>query len=408
MATITRKRAVAAISDQWQQAGEPVEMQNGTEAQRWTQPSTGLSRIIPVGLHPDDQPNGAALAVADVDDFDDEPQEETATDRVATMLADAKSAERGEIYVYKKDQGGKAQYCKKYSADEFENGGFEMLRNQFGPGDFEINFYAVNPLTRKFAIRRRTSVSIAGGDMAPKTGGMDAGLAQVMQTIAQGQQQMLEALTKQQPQRDPMEEMTRMVTLMATMREAMGINNQQSQKSTISELIEGIHQLRGAAAEIIPQEKEPDSMMGMLPQILGIISNSQEQAKNAAPVAMNPIQLPVSYDEPSQAPAPNPTITDDPQLPTDEMKSFAYLKLMTYLKTLLDMAEKNETVDAGAQFVYDKLPDDLIDILALDNCIELLKTLGPIKGSIEKHETWLKAVRDKSLGLFDSSEGEPA
>ena len=81
------------------------------------------------------------------------------------------------------------------------------------------------------------------------------------------------------------------------------------------------------------------------------------------------------------------------------MNIMTMIKLKGYLKTLTDMAQAARSVEEGAQFVYDKLPDDLIEIMALDNWFELL---SGVAGEVKPHETWFKAVRDKAMTMFDA------
>ena len=82
------------------------------------------------------------------------------------------------------------------------------------------------------------------------------------------------------------------------------------------------------------------------------------------------------------------------------------LQLKAYLRTLLKMAQDNKPVEAGAQFVYDKLPDEIVELMGLDNWFDLLYEVAP---GVEDHKAWLTKVRDKALTMFDQvdDEGEP-
>jgi hypothetical protein len=81
------------------------------------------------------------------------------------------------------------------------------------------------------------------------------------------------------------------------------------------------------------------------------------------------------------------------------------IKLKAYLKTLTDMAVALTPDDKAADFVYDKLPDDLIEIMLLDNWFELLSGFAP---AVKPHEDWLRQVRDKAMAMFEiEDEAEP-
>ena len=382
----------------WQQ-GETLEMPNGQPVTKWTNTATGDSILIEAGIHPTDQ---AAAPPTEMVDFD-EPIEETATDRVATLLQAAQGQERAELNVYRIVQGQR-EYCRKYSPAEFEEGSFEILRDQFGPGEYELRLYATHPETRKFVIRNSTRIKIAENKNPDATApGLPNGLSQVLSTIANGQQQMLNALVemKQAPQKDPMEEMTKMLSMMTMMREAMGLN-QQSSGGSIGEIVGAIKELRGAAAEILPQEKEPDSLMSMLPKVLEMVSAGQQAQLAQQPVAMTEVQLPptIAQAQPPAVPQPDPMQPYQPQ-PTQEqedMKALTMLKLRGYLKQLVILAETKKTTDEGAKFVYDVLPDELVEIMDLPNWFELLSVVAP---EVKAHEPWMRETREKSLKMFE-------
>jgi len=387
----------------WNQ-GETLEMPNGQPVTRWTNIATGESILIEAGIHPTDQ---AAAPATEMVDFD-EPIEETATDRVATLLQAAQGQERAELNVYRIVQGQR-EYCRKYSPAEFEEGSFEILRDQFGPGEYELRLYATHPETRKFVIRNSTRIKIAENKNPDAAApGLPNGLGQVLSTIASGQQQMLNALVemKQAPQKDPMEEMTKMLSMMTMMREAMGINQQSSSGGSIGEIVNAIKELRGAAAEIMPQEKEPDSLMSMLPKVLEMVSAGQQAQLQQQPVMMPEVQMPpgiAQAQQPAAAPQPDPLQPYQPpqskpnQEETD-MKALTMLKLRGYLKQLVILAEQKKTTDEGAKMIYDVLPDELVEIMLLPNWFELLLAVAP---EVKPHEVWMRESREKSLKLFE-------
>ena len=391
-------------NDPWRQVSEPLEMANGIMAIHWRNGETGQTRIVPAGIHPEDQAL-ESYAIKTMDE--DEPIEETATDRVAAMMSGAGPDERAEVKVYRINSG-QLEYCAGYKPDEFESGNFDLLRDRFGAGVYELRLYATNPTSKKFAVRQKLRVTIVEEKSQSTTGGLGNGMSQVLQTIAQGQQQMLEALVsiKQAPPKDSMEEMGKMLTMMAAMREAMGMNQSQGrEKSSIGEIVSAIRELRGAADEIAPQQdKEPDGLMSVLPKMLELVSKGQQSQQEAAQaVHFPPVQLPPSFQAPAQH---EPQQQEQPAPETQEesdMKMFTMIKLKSYLKTLIDLAIKKTSVEQGAEFVYEKIPDDLIEIMALDNWFDLLTFVAP---DVKDHKEWLQQVRDKALAMFEEAEAE--
>jgi hypothetical protein len=391
-------------NDPWRQVSEPLEMANGIMAIHWRNGETGQTRIVPAGIHPEDQ---ALESYAIKTMEEDEPIEETATDRVAAMMSGAGPDERAEVKVYRINSG-QLEYCAGYKPDEFESGNFDLLRDRFGAGVYELRLYATNPTSKKFAVRQKLRVTIVEDKSQTTTGGLGNGMSQVLQTIAQGQQQMLEALVsiKSAPVKDPMEEMTKMMSMMTMFREAMGLNQPQGrEKSSIGEIVSAIRELRGAADEISPQaDKEPDGLMAVLPKMLELVSKGQQSQQEAQQMAQfPPVQLPASFQAPAQ---PEPQQQEQPQPETQEesdMKMFTMIKLKSYLKTLIDLAIKKTSIEQGAEFVYEKIPDDLIEIMALDNWFDLLTFVAP---DVKDHKEWLQQVRDKALAMFEEAEAE--
>lgn len=344
--------------------------------------------------------------------------EETATDRVASMLAGINAAERSELKVYKINQGS-LEYCQGFKPEQFEEGNFDLLRDRFGHGEFELRLYATHPTTRKFGIRSKLRVKMSEVRAPSPTENLPSGLAQVLGTIAQGQAQMLDALVamKQAPQKDPMEEMTKMLSMMTMMRQAMGVDNQPRSGSSIGEIVEAIRELRSAADEVSPQREEPETMMAMLPKVLDIVSAGMGKGSAQAqlePQEFAPVQIPAAFAPPAPssepvpappaAPAPNPIETNPTPQSEDEVNHLKYIfKLRAYLSALVDFAVKLAPAETAAQFVVDKLPDELLEIMELPNWFEQLSHVAP---EVKKHEEYLRRVRDLALSMIDYDDEE--
>jgi hypothetical protein len=353
--------------------------------------------------------------------------EETATDRVASMLAGINAAERSELKVYKLNQGS-LEYCQGFKPEQFEEGNFDLLRDRFGHGEFELRLYATHPTTRKFGIRSKLRVKMSEVRAPAPGDNLPSGLAQVLGTIAQGQAQMLDALVqiKQAPAKDPMEEMTKMLTMMGMMRQAMGVDNQPRGGSSISEILGAIRELRSAADEVAPQREEPETMMAMLPKVLDIVSagmNRGQAQTHPEPEQQDfqPVQLPPSFaqaqaqptldQQPAEMPAvqtPGPIPQNQQPQTEDDVNHLKYIfKLRSYLSALVDFAVKLAPAETTAQFVVDKLPDELIEIMELPNWFEQLAQVAP---EVQKHEEYLRKVRDLALSMIDyedEGEGDP-
>jgi len=400
-----RKGVVSAVNaainaDPWT-PGEPVQMSNGMTVTRWENAETGEVRLVPTGLHPDDQPLTEPAQTMPM--LAPDPDiEETATDRVSAMLAQAQGADRAEVNVYRMVNGAR-EYCRKFRPDEFEDGSFDMLREMFGPGEYELRLYSTDPVTRKFSVRNLTRIKISDVK-TPARAELPSGLSQVLSTIAQGQERMLTALVemKQAPQKDPMEEMTRMLGMMTAMREAMGLNQQPQgrEKSSIGEIVSAIRELRGAAEELTPQtEKEPESLIGMLPKVLELVKTGQ-QAQQGADMGLGGM-MPQPENESVLSPVTLPASMAQAQPEDEPVKLTTAFKLRAYLKALIDMAKAKDPVPKAAQFVYEKLPDDLLDMMELPAWFDMLASVAP---EVRDHRDYITEVRNAALALLNEPE----
>ena len=380
-------RPLRKIADPW----TVISTDSESERAIWEHAQTGERRIIPVGFHPNDaglQQPAVALPV-------DEDFEETATDRIAVLLQAAQSDARAEVKVYRISQG-KLQYCRGYDPAEFEEGNLDMLRERYGPGEYEIRLYATDPATNKFVIRNKARVDIAAEQ--PRLGAVEpqSGLGQVLTTIAEGQRAMLEALTRQAPQRDAAEEMTKMLGMMKLMREAMGMDAAPAQRSTIGEIVTAIKELKGAAREIIPDERDEDAdPLAMAGKIISMVQASQQ------PQTMPTVALPPTLEvAPEPQPQPNP-IEGIPQFenPEDEVNFLSMLTLKAHLKSLVAFAVKNAPIEKAAAYVFERLPDDLLEIMETDDWFTLLAQVAP---ETKDHKDYLEKVRAAALKLFEA------
>ena len=394
-----RPGTVRAVNDAaaWRMDSDPIDM-NGGSFVRWINGITNETRFVPEGLHPVDQPNAGALTAPEPEG---EPIEETAAERVITMLRSVTDDERSEIKAYRV-VNGQLEYCAQFTPADFESGSFEMLRQRFGPGEYDLRLYAMNA-ERKYGLRSRTRIKIAP-DTTPPADRVSSEMARIMETVARGQQQMLDALVsiKQTPQVDPMAQMTQMLQMMTLFREAMGIN-QQPQKSSIAEIMEAVREMRAVSDEINPKVEEPESLMGMLPKVLDAISTVRGQQ---APALMAPVELPQSMMQETPQPvapaAPAPTADEiaaaqakyDPQTMT-------YIKLMAHVTHLCAMADDGKTPDEAAAYVVEECPDEIIDLLDMPDAVAQLSAMLP---QVKARADWFEKVRAAALLLLDDPE----
>ncbi len=358
----------------------------------------------PPGAVDDDQGWGAspfmnpgeaqALALAELDNA--EP--ETDVDRVAALLQQASTLSRAEVKIYKVENGSSV-YCQSFQPSEFEEGGYDMLRDAFGAGRYKIMLYGSHPETGRFGILARNEVTIAESRIPkqnPIAAQNNSELAQVLAMLAQGQQQLNERLVAMAnvPPVDPMANMTQLLALMGSMRAAMGLDVQTQQakpQNSIAEIVGAIKALKEASEEFSPREKDETSVLSMAPQLMSLIQQGmQKPVEPALGYSGNPLPI-----------ITPPESLNSPQPETDAMKLNQLNELKLQLAKLLGMAKTSEDHDKSAAFVLEQLPDELIEILDSEQWFEMLCLVEP---EAKQHAPWFAAVRAKVVALLDAED----
>lgn len=321
--------------------------------------------------------------------------EETAVDRVASLLADVAGGERAEVNVYRIESDG-MEFCCKFLPDEFEQGGLDLIRRRFGAGEFEIRLYGTKPGSNRFAVRGKTRIKIAqdrGAPDAPVAGAGPGGdaVARALESIAAGQMRLAEMLADRQ-QSDPMESVERTLALMGMMRAAMG----DRQQSPVSEVLATMRELRTAAQELNPPadgDGGGDRTMKIFGSIAEMVSAAM-QARAAQPVAAAapPVAMRTAQPVAALPAAPPP----EPGEPREVIELRAHLAALVRLASVKKPAT---TVEAGAELVYEVCPDEVVAFLRGGEWFELLKGLAP---DVESHREWFDKVRVKALALIDA------
>ena len=78
-------------------------------------------------------------------------------------------------------------------------------------------------------------------------------------------------------------------------------------------------------------------------------------------------------------------------------------KLALYVRSLVMMAASKTDPQSGADLVYDKLPDEWIDLLELPIWWTALCEKAP---AVKPYEEWFTAVRNLALGMFNEPDAD--
>lgn len=367
-------------------AETPDDDDNNTSLVRVSQQEAAQLRAIQLGQLPD--PDTDAL----------EEVEETAADRIARMLGDTGSDARAVVKLYKVKVEGQS-FCQDYTVSQFENGGLNMVRKQWGPGEYKVMLYGTVPGTNRIALRARDTMTLE-----PLA---ETAVADVASTAANDRILLaLEALAKrpEAPPVDPMAQMMQMLTMMKMMREATGADVK-PEKTSIQEIMEAVREMKAVAGEINGEAKEEKSLMDMATPIIGLVQQAMAARQVPQPVEQGFPALSVPASMMGDAPPVNPQFNPDAptehvpavEQPDEDMNALAMMLMMTHLKILVVQAKKGGDIEAGAEYVLDQLPDEMVDMLEHEQWWLMLTQAAPM---VAPYQAWFTAVRDRALAIL--------
>lgn len=350
----------------------------------------------------------------------DDPIEETPADRIAVMLGEAGGDEHARVRVYRVlgDNSHKLEFCRDYSPAEFEAGGLEMIRTEWGAGAYQIRLYA-RDATGRSACRAKQDVAIAearGGPLALQipTSGAPHPESSLGQLVALNTR-LIEQLGKRDPSGGVMESLA----LVAKIKELFAAPSAAANAAppTLTERLAELKALRELAADLAGPSKEPgdDSLAGMVSPMLGLISSAMQQRQQPqgalALPSFPPVAMPSAnrlQQEPQgalAAPAPGDAAEgEDSPTPLTEAQQLAMLK--AHVTALVYMGTGGVPVEVGAQYVYQNLPDDAVEGLRHELWWQIISQVAPDAAALESARDWFGAVRTMALQWIDAEADE--
>ncbi len=346
----------------------------------------------------------AVLEQAQQDNELEDELEQDSGDRVAALLGVSGTSGISQVRVYK-IVNLKSSFCANYTPDEFEEGNFEMIRQQFGPGSYKVYLYGNNPTTGKYGIRTHSPVEIADVKMpkaqamgAVPQNGNDSAIAAVLAAMADRQARTDDILIKilDKPQADPMATFTTNLALFGQMKELFG----GGAKSSIGEIVEAIKELKSAGDLVGGGDKEPESLLGMgskLIEAIGPMMAQRSQQPVPGAMQMQPVSLPPSMQVATPAEAlQQPDHT--PPTEEDEMNFLTQAQLQGFLAKLAMDAKSKADIEPAAELVYEHLPDELMELFVNDEV--WWPTLTGYAPYIKPHQEWFGRVRARALEML--------
>lgn len=366
----------------------PDDDDNNTSLVRVSPQEAAQLRAIQLGQIPD--PDTDAL----------EEVEETAADRIARMLGDTGSDARAVVKLYKVKTEGQS-FCQDYTVSQFENGGLNMVRKQWGPGEYKIMLYGTVPGTNRIALRARDTCTLEALAETAVADSQGSDVAKILQAMQEQNRAVMEALTNR-PAVDPHADMLKMFTMVSAMKEAFGMNGK-PEKSSIAEMVEAMRELKAVSGELNGEKTEDENGLGSLVKLAApIITMVQQRMQPSQQIEQGfpTLAVPDSMHTQGVAPAFDPSqpmATPQPETEDEDMNALAMMLMHTHLKILTVQAKANGDVEAGAEYVLDQLPDEMLDALENENWWLMLTQVAP---NVAPYQAWFTSVRDRALAIL--------
>lgn len=337
------------------------------------------------------------------DDTPDDDDPRATADRLRAALS--RPGDALKVKLYRRERTGALAWCADYSPREFLAGDLEMVREQWGPGDYQVRLIGAKGLAMREDL---TLARPLERPQAPAGSARDEMLAQVLAQLAQGQQAIVQALAARP---DPKADLQQTLAIIASMRDAFApppapAAPAVNPSTMLADIVGAVRQLREVAAEVNPPAADPSDPMAMLPTIIEMVKTGQQAQLAGLPA----VGLPASMIPPAAPAMDEPAIPRDgapafdqetASMPAPTVSPIQRLVLRGLLNRLMGMARAQDPPEKAAAWILEKAPDELIGYLDLDTAVDMLVSVAP---EAQEHRAWLELVRAKAVELLDAED----
>jgi hypothetical protein len=317
--------------------------------------------------------------------------------KIVMLLSGGGLPDETSVRVYKRiPNSQRYAWCKNYSAHEFLSGDLEMIRNEWGPGEYSIRVYGTpRGMEREDITISAPNIPGNAANAVPTqiANQQQSEMARVLEKISEQNAAVLAALS-QKP--DPMQNMSVMLDMARSMREAFGISGAPAAAAApapapvsalqqITEMAAAMRAFREVAKEMGDGDKpDADNPMSLLGQITDLVKAGIGARTNAPalPAPIQPMQIPQTLQDAA---------------PTSEEPGTMVMK--GTLAALLALKNQGGTVEQGGEFIAEKIPDELLPYLDLPNWFDILCRYAP---ELAPHGEWVKAATAHAITLLRS------
>lgn len=362
------------------------------------------------------------------DETTEEPPPQMPEDRIAALLQDVGGDPRAQVRITRLNaRTGEREFCGRLTPTEFENGDLDLIRETWGAGKYEIALYGTLASTGFSGKRGMTVVHIAESVRpSPAVNPAQRGegdMALVLKAIMEGQQQQTAALMAManKPAPDMMATMMGALPMIIQLKELFGAGK----ATPMVETLEALKMLREHAGELSGEGGGRSDLAEMvsvgkplLEMVQSVLAQRVQQAPPHiayAPVTVpprlaNPAPLPRGVEPVADARKPSPFVNTTPAAtgePESDVKLAEQIRFKVLLSKVSALAAahtpEKPTIEEAAHLLYDKLPDDFLDLLQDDDLwlpsLELMLQPFGAEHLLTTHAEWLVMVREAVVAL---------
>lgn len=326
----------------------------------------------------------AALAAAELNEEND--AEELAIGERVRLLLSQSGDERVTLKLYRLEtKTRRMSWCCDYTPDEFANGDLEMVRNQWGPGEYEMRVIGSRGIVAKprFQIASPYALINPHAAQVAQPVAQNSELAQVLGMLAQGQQQIL-ALLSQKPEQPSMLESLRLAKEFLQPAPVAPVAPVDP-LAQITQLAAAMRAMKEISGEFSPPPSDPDNPMTLAAPLISMIGDAIKARNGGAVDQVQPmpmLQTPASVIEHAE---------------TQPGQDAMILILKGAAQKLCQMADANADPKNGGEFIHQTLPDELIPYLSLPNWFDILSSVAP---EMVARRAWIESAKLHADTLF--------
>ena len=351
---------------------------------------------------------GEVVSLRVTDENDD-----SIVDRVRAMLGETPD-DKARVRLYRIDsRTGTLQHCRVYTPSEFESTDIDGVRVEWGPGEYEIR------ITGQRGILGKSRVNIA----APVVGAVssresDGLVMQQLRAMQDANAQQMAALTQvlsqvaQATQARPVDDgasLLKSIAALAQLRDVFAPSTPTppaaDPMAMFAQVMNVMRESRAAIRELVeeeaPKRVDPENPLSMVGDVIELVKLGMAQNQSQSPGGMVPpvpsVRVPASVQ---QAAAPAVDAQPSPDTPAEEthtQESPMQIIVRGLIEDLCALAEKGSDTQAGAEFIFENLPDEAIPYMRHRLWFEALAAQFPV---LRKHETWIREAKGKADAMF--------